>query len=94
MAKVLPAIVAVADAVARPAIAKDALHVVPGHDLAVHLGHKVLGVGAERAGDPMIRRGPVPARMAKDIDGHPLGMRGSGVIMDGVRIRARQYDHV
>ncbi len=63
------------------------------HDLLVHLGHELEVVRAQRAGDPHLRRGPVPALAAVGVDGDPVGMRVVDILVGRVRIGARHHDH-
>ena len=72
---------------------KIAIDSIARHDLALHLGHELEVVRAERAGDPHLGRGPVPARLAVGVDGDPVGMRALRVVVGGVRIGARDDDH-
>jgi len=60
----------------------------------MHIGHEPFSVRAQGAGYPVIRRRPVPARLAAGIDRHPLGMCGCGIVVNGVGIRAGDDDHV
>ena len=93
-AEVPPAVLAVTVGLVGPAVGEDAVDVVARHDLAVHGGHEVEVVGAERAGDPQLGVGPVPARRAVRVDGDPVGVRASEVVARRMRIGARDHRHV
>ena len=91
--EVVRAGVAVADAVALPAVGEDRVDVVVAGDLLEHLRHElevVVGVGA---GHPDFGEGPVAPLVAVLVDGDPLGMRVGRVLVDGVGIDARHHVH-
>ena len=60
----------------------------------MHGGHEFEVVGAQGAGDPHLRRGPVAAGIALCVDGDPVGMRGFGVVVGGVGVGADEHGHV
>ena len=76
-----------------PAVDEDAVHPVAGHDLPLHLGHELEVVGAEAAGDPHLRRGPVAARLAVRVHRDPVGVRRLHVVVGRVRVGAGDDDH-
>ena len=71
VAKILPAVFAIAHAAARPAVGEDAVGLVFVHDLFVDRGHEFEVVRAERAGFPI-----TPDRRDGAQDGRPR-RRGS-----------------
>ena len=92
-AEAVPAVLAVAHAGAGPAVDEDAVHLVAGHDLPLHLGHELEVVGAQAAGDPHLRRGPVPAGLPVGVHRDPVRVRRLHVVVGGVRIGAGDDDH-
>src|SRR5262249_42421650 len=87
------AVVAVAGPVPRPAVAEDAVDLVARHDLARDFGHELEVVGAERAGHPPVRSGPVASLPALGVDGNPFGMSFGGIIEDRMRVGAGDHHH-
>ncbi len=92
-AEVPPAVVAVALGLVGPPVGEDAVDVVARDDLAVDGGHELEVVGPERARDPQLRVGPVPARLPVGVDGDPVGVGPRGVVAGRVRIGAGQDLH-
>ena len=87
------AVLAVAVGLVGPPIGEDAVDVVARDDLAVHGGHELEVVRPERARDPQLRVGPVPARLAVGVDGNPIGMRACHVVAGRVRVGAGDHLH-
>ncbi len=92
-AEAVPAVHAVARAGPVPAVDEDAVHPVPGHDLPLHLGHELEVVGAQAAGDPHLRRGPVAAGPTVPAHRDPVRVRRLHVVVGGVRIGAGDDHH-
>src|SRR5207248_256186 len=91
--KILPAMLAVTHARAIPAIDEDAIDAIARHDLALYLGHELEIVRPKPARDPHLRRRPMPARLALDIDRDPVGMGLLHVIISGMRNGSCDHDH-
>ena len=92
-AEVAAAVLAVAVGLVGPPVGEDAVDVVARDDLAVHGGHELEVVGPERARDPQLRVGPVPARPPVGVDRDPVGVRARGVVAGRVRIGAGDHLH-
>ena len=92
-AEVAAAVLAVAVGLVGPPVGEDAVDVVARDDLAVHGGHELEVVGPERAGDPQLRVGPVPARPPVGVDRDPVGVRARRVVARRVRVGARDHLH-
>ncbi len=92
-AEAVPAVLAVAHAGPVPAVDEDAVHPVAGHDLPLHLGHELEVVGAQAAGDPHLRRGPVAAGPPVFVHRDPVRVRRLHVVVGGVRIGAGDDHH-
>ena len=92
-AEVRPTVHAEALPRAVPPVDEDPVGPVARRDLALHRGHELEVVRAERAGDPHLRRRPVPARRAVGADVDPVGVRLLHVVVRRVRIGARDDDH-
>ena len=93
--EVLPAVHAVAVAsLRRPPVREDAVDLVPGHDLAVHLVHELEVVRAECARDPELGVRPVAHRFAVAVHRNPVRMGLSDLVADRVRVRPRHDVHL
>ena len=88
------AVLAVAHARSRPPVAEDAVDAVARRDLFVNRGHELEVVRTERARHPQLRGRPVAAFLSARVDGDPIRMRVVHVLMRGVRVGARDDDHV
>ena len=91
--EVLLAVLAITHAGAVPAIAEHSVHLVHGYDFARHPGHKVEVVGAQGAGDPEFRHGPVTPLLALRIHRDPIGVRVVDVLVSGVGVGAGDDVH-
>ncbi len=88
------AVLAVTHAGAGPSVAEDPVHLVQGNDLLGDLGHELEIVWTEGASHPEVRVGPVPSFLAIRLHRDPVGMRIVDVLMDRVRVGARDDHHV
>jgi len=59
----------------------------------MYLGHELEVVRPERAGDPQLRLRPVPAWLAMFIDRDPVRVGVEHILVDGVRVGARDDHH-
>ena len=91
--KVFLAVLAIAHAGASPAVGKDTVGRVLGHDLHMNLGHEVEVVRPQRAGDPELRIGGMAPLLALGIDGDPIGVSVIHVLLGRVRIGAGHHVH-
>ncbi len=87
------AVDAVAIALPGPAVREDAVHFVPGDNLALNPIHELEVVGTERAGDPQVRVGPMAVRLAGARDGNPVRVGFPHFLARRVRIGARDDVH-
>src|SRR5436853_3584199 len=78
---------------ARPAITKYSIDSVGSDDLVIHLRHEFEVHGAESAGDPQLRVGPVKPLITLRIDGDPIGVSLIQRWMSGVWISASHDIH-
>src|SRR6266516_3314075 len=91
--KILQAVFAVTHAGAVPAIDENAVHSVARHDFLLHFGHELEVVRTQAAGDPQLWRGPMTPLVTVGLNRDPIRMRVAYVIVRGVRVGARDYDH-
>ena len=93
LAKIFPAMLAVAHAGAVPSVDKDAVHAVACHDFFLHFGHELEIVGTQRASYPHFGRGPVAAWLVICVHGDPIRVRVTYVIVGGMRVGAGDHHH-
>lgn len=76
-----------------PAVDEDPVHPVAGHDLPLHGGHELEVVGAQGAGEPEFRRGPVAPRLPVGADRDPVRVSLLDVVVGGVGVGAGDDGH-
>jgi hypothetical protein len=92
-AKILAAVLAVAHARARPAVAEHAIHAVARNDFLGDFGHELEVVGAQRAGDPQSGMAQWRRFWPAASTAIQSGCCVADILVCGVRIGARHHHH-